>query len=137
MAAIVGALSATSPSRAADDLDLDTKLREVMAPFIPEIMETAQLMYGIGACERHFRAATVDFYIREYMTAPFHDDLAGAYTEETQKIYRELYTRGRADAAKLNFDATQCQRVANAGVAAVKKARAERQAALAEESSIP
>jgi hypothetical protein len=133
---LVGVLLAAvaTPASAQDPVaesELDQKLRKVMAPFVPEIEETAQLMYGIGACERHFRPATVDFYIREYMTAPAPEGLEGAYVEGTQQIYRNLYTQGRADAAKLGLDATQCQRVADAGIAAVKKAIADRKAAFA------
>ena len=101
----------------------------LLAPYRPEILATAQLMYSIGACERHIKKATVDWYIREYMAGSPPKGLEGQWREQTQAVYSRLYVEGRGDALKLDLDATQCQRVLDAGVADLIKATASRKAA--------
>lgn len=107
---------------------LDPAVQRVFDLYRPEIEEVAQMMYFIGACEAHIEKSDVDYYIKEFMTGEVADGISGAWQTETQNLYSRLYTEGRKDAAKLNFDQTQCQRVADARLAAVNKAVAARKA---------
>lgn len=108
----------------------EAQMRAIIEPYKPEIEEAAQLMYTIGACERFIKKSSVDFYIKEYMAGPVPDGLEGDWQRNTQDVYSRLYTEGRADADKLGFDQTQCQRAIDAAGASLSSAVAARKARL-------
>lgn len=120
----------TTGTDAATQTPAETQIRELIEPYRPEIEEAAQLMYTIGACERFIKKSSVDFYIKEYMAGPVPDGLEGEWQRNTQDVYSRLYTEGRADADKLGFDQTQCQRAIDAAGTSLQSAVAARKVKL-------
>jgi hypothetical protein len=96
----------------------------LLEDMLPEVQAIGRQMYLIGACDARIERGEVNPH-REVIVAGDPADRK-ALVRRSYEIFTELYVNGRTQAAQLNYDSAQCQRLLDSGAASILTARLAR-----------